>query len=516
LLIALRRFPSDAIVEKKGVGLLGILLAGATLEVTQRIIDAQGTAVIVQAMRSLPNDRAVQVQACSAMLALSAFTPAARRGVLGEAGCVEGALQAARSHIARSDSVVKFSLCALANLVLNHKNAVRFQRADGFSVLAAAASAFGDKSELMQQACRVLANMTTHRDMVAPAVDASGIRILLDAMRSHPDSNGIQRNALSMLMDLAATDHAQQVAAAPGVMALTLTAIRCNSQDAQVQENGFLLVQRIAYRDRDCMRHFMRTDGIALLMAALRTHADSATVQFACLCALGVAAMHVTHCGAMVNAPGCGVLPRIVRAMQAFPNRASMALQGCVCIANISGGQYSREAARAGGIGAVVAAMKAHAADHRFVAQCGARALLNMARDDTSARLEIGRAGGIELLVKARRKYRGVDHVAAALRELMKEPTNRSILASAKRALQAEAEQQRQQRQQEQEQKSDSESRSLQRVPSRVLQALSSSASRARVSVLVCFALLTALFYFGIVSLRFGRTADATGALRID
>jgi hypothetical protein len=116
---------------------------------------------------------------------------------------------------------------------------VRFHRADGFILLAAAERAFSDTSELMGWVCGVLDSMAQHDDMAAPVVESGGIRMLVDALRRHTGSDLIQLRALRALGYLVRS-HAQHVADAPGVVPIALRASRHRQNEAPVQWMCFI------------------------------------------------------------------------------------------------------------------------------------------------------------------------------------------------------------------------------------------------------------------------------------
>ena len=85
---------------------------------------------------------------------------------------------------------------------------------------------------------------------------------------------------------------------------------------------------------------------------------------------------------------------------------AEVAKQGCRALANLAfnNADNQKAIASAGGVEAVVAALRAHGGAHAGVAQHGCWALKNLAIDDDIA-LAIGSAGGVEAIVPALRAH---------------------------------------------------------------------------------------------------------------
>jgi hypothetical protein len=198
----------------------------------------------------------------------------------------------------------------------------------------------------------------------------------------------------------------------------------------------FMLLSSVCSISENCKQQFMKEDGVTLLMAAMRAHSGYVPMQRECLSLIGTLIRTSSYRGALVNAPGGGVLPLIVSGVKASTD-STVPAKGCALIAALSLEGYSRECVRAGGISAVVAAMKVHA-DSECVQSLGSSALDRMCRDERLARLKAGCEGGIEALVAALQKHSDNSDVnefaRGALRVLVedKESNNRRIFDTVK------------------------------------------------------------------------------------
>lgn len=384
----------------------------------------------------------LQERGCTALGNLAAGDEACRAELIGHAA-PEAIVEAMAAHRARANIVTSgvAALCQLAAVEQEYRLVVC--DAGGAVAVVAALDDHPATQALAVQGCAALRNFSADMDGGARRViEAEGVEALTAAMQRHKFSAQLQQLACSALAHLAAVDEEAKrlIVRAKGVHLATNAMLRHHV--AVVQEKGCgLLCNLAAGSDGGGFKEAVIADqGLDAIKLSMLEHPKHAEVQAQGVLAIGNVAAGSLQCKhAVVRSQGAEA---IVAAMRHFASSARLVELGCCALCNLaaddearpwSGGggadggaasrspppPSSREAEgretgellarcrasilEAGGVEAVVAAMRGEWRTAAAVAEEGCAFLRNLAAGDTGCRKQLVSSGGVEAVVGAMR-----------------------------------------------------------------------------------------------------------------
>jgi hypothetical protein len=236
-------------------------------------------------------------------------------------------------------------------------------------------------------------NMACHPSNRAVVASAGGIDAVASAMRRHADVAGVQEQGCGALANVADGNSANKstIVRGDGVAAV-VAAMRRHIDVAAVQEQGCRALLLFSFDSAANQAAVATAGGVEAVIAAMRRHADTSAVQREGCGALRNLTFNSDEAVSLVDArvgtdsveAAVSALRRLNRRWKDHPRRAAVAA--------------------AGGIDAIVAAMRRHASE-AGVQEQGVAVLLNLALNDANVGLMVA-AGGRDVVAAAKRAHR--------------------------------------------------------------------------------------------------------------
>ena len=233
---ALRAHPGHAGLQASASGALRVLAWDSGTK--SAAVEAGAVEAVVTALRAHPQHAAVAESACGALKSLAAHASARARG--GRAA--DAAVAALRAHSA-SPGVCMEACGALANLCAGiPDNGARATQAGAAAAIVSALNRHGDSGDVAEAGAAAVWALAGCGDSAAciSCVEQGALPALVSAMRAHQTSLPLQVVACAAMTHFAQclTTGAMEVASAGGVDAL-LAALRLHGNSATLQESGF-------------------------------------------------------------------------------------------------------------------------------------------------------------------------------------------------------------------------------------------------------------------------------------
>jgi hypothetical protein len=218
--------------------------------------------------------------------------------------------------------------------------------------------------------CYALANLVeSHPANTAAAVAAGGIEAVVAALRAHPGAEVAQVHGCDALSGLMVHHPANQTAAAAaGAVEALVAALQAHPGSQSVQRSGCHALASLVGCHLANQTAAVAAAGIEAVVAAMRAHPGSESVLEGGCDALSELVTNGHHAN-QTAAAAAGAVEALVAALQAHPGSQMVQRSGCEALAYLVCYHPTATAAHpanqtavaaAGGIEAVVAALRAH------------------------------------------------------------------------------------------------------------------------------------------------------------
>lgn len=331
----------------------------------------KGVAQVIEAMTKHRHAAAVQESGCGALMKLALSEKEECRHAILSGGGVEAILQAMSDHSDR-EGVQQFGAGVLGNLAQGSAAASRDigKRGGVDAVLHALRQG---SAGTLERSLLALANLASNSNDNRSAIAASrfegdGVTLAVGTMRDHPKDAGIQSWGCALLANLAGCEIAPQAQALQehicraGGIEVVLAAMCGHRSNAAVQQRGCLALGNATSKGVECcVAQALQGGAVEALIAAMRAHAGSEKVQARATVALANIAFEDEHAQASMEA--AGGIDAVLAAMKAHRKVCAVQRDGCCFIATslmLARGTAVPAEKIAAKLTAVLAAMAAH------------------------------------------------------------------------------------------------------------------------------------------------------------
>jgi len=261
-----------------------------------------------------------------------------------------------------------------------------------------------DNSEVQADACALLSNMTASnaKDIRKKAGESGAIPLIVSSLNDHRSrSEDVARYASAALSSLAVNDNANcaSIGENGGLEAIMDTLGRYSGNEIIVDKtisglNSTTFTDR-ENRDRLAKRH----GSVGMIVTGMRGHASNERIQKNGLALLRRLVENYTHCADACAR--CGGIAVIIAAIEGHADNVDIQTHSVALFRRLASTDPRRiEIGLAGGVELVVAAMQRFGSVREVQFQCCA-ALHNVAIDSDKNGDRVGAAGGIKALLDA-------------------------------------------------------------------------------------------------------------------
>ena len=427
--------------------------ASALQQVKSRLVEAGACEAAVAAMRAHMGGVDIIDLACSSLSSL----PSQHTQRMGAAGACEAIMQAIREHpasavVAQSGLKVVMSLAYHANNAANRK---RLFDAGVCDLLVATLESHRTHAGVVQRGCSVISNLSAYDANDRARMGAAGAcPAVVAVMRAHEGRSEVATECCRAVHLLAQEDdNNRAILVAAGACEAVVATMRANMSNTEAVQQGMCAVASLAEKSAEGSERLGAAGACEAVVAAIK-QGMSSRAEVGCLAVATLAADNAANVDRLGRAGAC---QSVAEAMRSYPSNPTVTRQGCLALGRFSsscaegaawlqavtsGVKLPESIAQAlslhagsaevteqgynvlsrlssgGGSapasaldwGAVLAALRAHAASAGAAAQC-CRVLADVARG-VEARQALGAGGGCEALVQALIAHK--DNVAVA------------------------------------------------------------------------------------------------------
>jgi hypothetical protein len=419
---ALREHQSNTGVQANGCGAIWNLCDG-DVENVRHVRNAGGVEAVVGALNEHKNDCRVQLNGCAALWNLCAGDPGIRC-LVAETGGLEAIVWALTGCGQRFDfnfnSGMLFYACgALRHLVAEGGSSGdviirrRARKAGALEAVIHVLDTCKTSPNVQEQGCAVLEHLVPgNPDQIQmslgaivkalerypniPAVQEQGFAslealfsdsdwyrrrawevgifdVVLEAMEVHADSCEVQASGCGLLSSLSCDDENWCTHLIPIAVGAVLSALNAHRFNPRVQASGCAALWKFCHGDPQARRYVGEAGGVEALINALGDHLADPEVQ-----EQGCGALANLYCDAencFCDGPSTG-FRSIIRALEVHRYNPNVLEEGCRALYNLCrhDGDKGRLVSAAGGLSAIIGAMKAHA-DHSELQKMGSEAI---------------------------------------------------------------------------------------------------------------------------------------------
>ena len=411
---ALREHRSHTGVQANGCGAIWNLCDGDVVNV-RHVVDAGGVEAVVGALNEHRTDCRVQMNGCAALWNICACDPGIRCVVV-EAEGIEAIVWAltgcGKLFDFNFNSGMLFYACgALRHLLAESGSDVEIRlRALKAGALEAAIDVLNTcttSPNVQEQCCAIFQHLkylesvesivkALERYPNIPAVQEQGFAslealfsdsdwyrrrawelgvfdIVLEAMMVHTDDCGVQAGGCGLLSSLSGDAENWCPHLIPIAVGAVLSALNAHRVNPRVQASGCAALWTFCHGDPQSRRYVGEGGGVEALLNALGDHSEDPEVQ-----EQGCGALANLYCDAencLCDGTNTG-FRFIIRALEVHKDNPNVLEEGCRALYNLcrNDGEKRRLVSAAGGLSAIIGAMKAHA-DYPEVQKLGSEAL---------------------------------------------------------------------------------------------------------------------------------------------
>jgi len=318
---------------------------------------------------------------------------------------------------------------------------------------------FPDDPEILQEATRLLRNLTLHGVYVARQIaQHGGIQLVIDAMESHADNLPLQQVCCAALCNIAVHDGNKLLLVELGALRAVTNAMLLHPADVKLQQEACRTLGNLAAHASN-KEKIAQSDALERVLAALeRLRNEPRLVEMACRCLAYVAANPENQSllaekgvvGILLGAATChagdarvqehaiwglcnlaslgnnktliaeqGAIPTLFSAMKTHGKDRRVQQEVLRMICNLGANADNRTTLTAmGGVKAVLGSMVVHGGDAR-VQLLGCWAISTLKRHNPVAKDEFRDNGGREIAMAALERHGGDPEVKSAARRLL-------------------------------------------------------------------------------------------------
>ncbi|KAH3757832.1 Vacuolar protein 8 [Pelomyxa schiedti] len=401
LLTTMRSHPKDLGVQRNACGALWRLATNNTENAVQ-INAGGGVECILLAMRSYLHEPLLQQVACSTLSCMSS-DEGVRRSI-GEKGAIGIIFSSMKQHPKNQD-VIRTAFWALANLSLTRENrskvvlqengisyllsvmgnclenesvqmnaaatlrnlsidpevAVLISQKGGSSNIISSMTSHPKNSDLQEELCHALRNLTTKNTEIQAQVAAQkGITLVLASMKEHIKIPALQLYACGILNNMIGHPQLRLDIMHQNGLGLIMTAMEQHLPRDDVQQQCCFTLWGLLSQSEEA-RAKISMEGIALIISVMRTHLAVADIQ--------LAALGILKCLASLNEETRltisqhGGLSSICQAIRRHVKSVELLLQGLICFSILSCDSTITQIIGESCIEVTLAIMRAHTQD---------------------------------------------------------------------------------------------------------------------------------------------------------
>ena len=382
---------------------------------------AGGVEAVLQALKQYKADPQVQQDGCSALWKLCRDGEACRRA--GEAGAVQATIEVLKTYTDKVHAPVQVQACsAMRVLCSDEENKIRADATEAIEAIVDMLTAHPLNAQVQREGCAALSVLCHDNKWKSLYHDwaYSTVKAVLEALKAHPFDEKFQVEGCGAIAELC--EFCQGVSSnglIAGALETIMKALKTHKANPRVQEKACAALQGCvvhSYQQRfSCeLPRAGKTGAVKAVVEALKAHPFDEKVQVEG-CEAIAELCQVCHKN-QSRALDAGALEIIVEALKTHSANAqvrgetfeTMKIRLLRTLLDPQRHQFESDQRRvvaAGGIEAIVEAMKAHGTDER-VQRYGCGVLATLCKgDDGEITRRAGSAGGVEVALEALRNH---------------------------------------------------------------------------------------------------------------